>query len=166
MGNRHKQVIYRLRQGVRAIGARPTAETRAIFGAYLTPEQGSLIASLSPRDQYHSGKTASILIAHGVRDRELILAAILHDCGKGRQELWQRVAYVVLAACIPRLFEQISKTPKRWQGALYRSRYHAELGAALAAAGCSERVVELIAGHHQPAAGEDQRLLQWADREA
>ena len=89
--------------------------------------------------------------------RELLIAALLHDVGKGRLHVIDRVAYVVLNAISPRLVDGIAREhgPRRRQG-LWRLRHHARLGAErLVEAGSSPCVVDLV-GEHMRADGAEQ----------
>ena len=81
--------------------------------------------------------------------RELLVAALLHDVGKGQLHLLDRVAYVALDAISPQLVDGIAREHgPRWRQGLWRLRHHARLGAErLIAAGSSPRVVELVAAH-------------------
>lgn len=114
-------------------------------------------------DDRHARRTAEILRSLGA-DEELIAAGLLHDVAKPRDtRLWHRIAGVVLARVAPRVRERLA------HGTNTLGRYldHAELGAAEARRrGASERVVRLIARHHDAPADDDERLLQRADREA
>lgn len=162
-----QRVRYRVLQGLRAFWERPDAQTRQLARSYLSEEGLQLFESLSPRDQFHSARTASILITKGVSDPELLQSALLHDVGKGRQSLWQRAAYVLLAWISPALLKRVARPGAGWRGALDRSRRHAVLGAQLAAAaGYSRRVVCLVARHHDKPAAEDEAALQSADERA
>lgn len=159
-----RQTGYRTRQFLRALGERPDAETRRLAERFLTREQRRLFVALSPRDQRHSARTAALLLRQDYRDPELIQAALLHDVGKGRQALWQRVAYVLLAASSPRLLRRVARPGDGWRGALERSRRHAVLGAEAARrAGSPPRVVGLIRAHHDPSSEADASALAAAD---
>jgi hypothetical protein len=99
-------------------------------------------------------------------DRELLVAALLHDCGKGQIALWHRVAYVVLDAAAPGFLRGIAAQGDgpSWREALYRCVHHAELGAHRAEqAGSSPRVVALIRGEHDAESSEQLAALRAAD---
>jgi putative nucleotidyltransferase with HDIG domain len=114
-------------------------------------------------DARHAERTAAILRAAGA-DAELVLAGELHDRAKPMDtRLWHRVAAVLLEAFAPAMRTRF----KRGEGTLARYLAHAERGAELARReGRSERVVRLIARHHDAPRDDDERLLARADREA
>jgi len=113
-------------------------------------------------DDRHASETARILRQLGA-DEELVVAGILHDAAKPANTLlWHRVAGVLLELT-PRVRARMA------QGDTTFARYldHARRGAELARDdGASERVVRLIARHHQRPVTDDERLLARADREA
>ena len=114
-------------------------------------------------DERHAEGTADLLRALGADD-ELILAGTLHDRAKPAEtRLWHRVAGVLLEAFAP----AVRRRYARGEGTFARYLDHARRGADLARTeGRSERVVRLIARHHEPAREDDERLLARADREA
>jgi putative nucleotidyltransferase with HDIG domain len=114
-------------------------------------------------DTRHAERTAAVLRELGA-DEELILAGLLHDRGKPTDtRLWHRIAGVLLARLVPRARGRLS----RGESTFARYLDHARRGAAQARTeGRSERVVRLIARHHEPPRDEDERLLARADRQA
>ena len=114
-------------------------------------------------DERHAERTADILRSLGADD-ELVLAGVLHDRAKPHDtRLWHRVAGVLLQNFAPGVRRRYARGDGRF--ALYLD--HARRGAELArTAGRSERVVRLIARHHEPPRDDDERLLARADREA
>ena len=114
-------------------------------------------------DERHAQRTADILRALGADD-ELVLAGLLHDLAKPSDtRLWHRVAAVLLEAGAPALRRRYASG----EGTFARYLDHAHRGALLARTeGRSDRVVRLIARHHERASDDDERLLARADREA
>ena len=114
-------------------------------------------------DAVHAERTAAILRSLGA-DEELVLAGALHDIAKPADtRLWHRVAGVLLAAIAPRVRERLA----RGDSTFARYLDHARRGADEARRrGSSERVIALIARHHEAPRTEDERLLARADREA
>ena len=121
------------------------------------------VAAGAAGDAYHAERTALILQALGADD-ELVRAGSLHDIAKPADtRLWHRIAGVLLAAAAPRVRARLAR------GETTFARYldHARRGAAEARRlGASDRVVALIARHHEAPRTPDERLLARADREA
>ena len=113
-------------------------------------------------DDRHATETARILRRLGA-DEELVVAGMLHDAAKPANTfLWHRVAGVLLELT-PRVRARLASG----ESTLARYLDHARRGAELARDdGASERVVRLIARHHQRPLTDDERLLARADREA
>ena len=124
--------------------------------------QTARYAGSSGADDRHGAETARILRQLGA-DEELVVAGILHDAAKPPNTLlWHRVAGVLLEVT-PRVRGRLA----RGDSTFARYLDHARRGAELArASGASERVVSLIARHHQRPVTDDERLLARADREA
>ena len=119
--------------------------------------------AVSRGDDRHAQRTADLLRSVGA-DEELVLAGLLHDRAKpAGTRLWHRVAAVLVDAVVPRLRTRFA----RGRGTFARYLDHAAEGAQLAhAEGRSDRIVRLIARHHETPRDEDERLLARADREA
>jgi putative nucleotidyltransferase with HDIG domain len=167
IGHRYGVARYRTRQFLRALQERPDRSSRRLVDDYLNASARSLFGGLSPRDQQHSARTAALILQAGDNDPELIVAALLHDIGKGQQRLWQRILYVLLAALSPRLLARFARPGAGWRGALDRAARHPALGAELTrAAGYSDRVAQLVAAHHRQTASGDLLALQRADERA
>ena len=118
--------------------------------ALLNDGQQQVFSSMTTRDQQHCLDVYSALCEQGHDDGDLLVAALLHDAGKGKIELWHRVAFVLLDAASPKLLDRFAQPGdgENWREALYRCRNHAELGAELAReASSSERVSSLISEH-------------------
>ncbi|HZP96104.1 MAG TPA: HD domain-containing protein [Candidatus Limnocylindria bacterium] len=119
--------------------------------------------SVTSGDARHAERTADILRALGADD-ELVLAGLLHDRAKpAGTRLWHRIAAVLLELFAPAVRRRLATGG----GVFARYLDHARRGAELARAeGRSERVVRLIARHHDAPRGADEALLARADREA
>jgi putative nucleotidyltransferase with HDIG domain len=113
-------------------------------------------------DDRHATETARILRQLGA-DEELVVAGILHDAAKPVNTLlWHRVAGVLLGFT-PRVRSKLA----RGNSTFARYLDHARRGAEIARdEGASERVVRLIARHHERPVTADEKLLARADREA
>ncbi|MGH2378483.1 MAG: HD domain-containing protein [Candidatus Limnocylindria bacterium] len=126
-------------------------------------EQTRRYAFRSRADERHAERTAEALRALGA-DEELVTAGLLHDVAKPAEtRLWHRIAGVLLERFAPALRRRLA----RGSGTLGRYLEHPRLGAEEARRrGASERVIRLIARHHERPETDDERLLQRADREA
>lgn len=141
------RALYRSRQFFGSVRPRIDETLRTEAFALLNDGERAVFESMTPRDQQHCLAVYRKLLDEGNDDRDLLVAALLHDAGKGRIELWHRVAYVVLAAATPGLLDRVVRPGEGpgWREALYRCHHHPELGAELARdAGSSDRVVRLI----------------------
>ena len=171
---------YRVRQFLNAATARIRPEERAAVAALLPPAALALFDRM-PRDaQRHSLNVMQSLQGMGVRDPELLTAALLHDVGKVaaddagvRINLWLRGPLVLAEALTSRqVTRYASDNPADgWRYALHVHLAHPAIGAAwLDAAGLSPRICWLVA-HHQatdvdapdPDAADLLAALQWAD---
>lgn len=147
-----ERVAYRLRQGVRAMLARPDSAERTAALVWLPAPAREAFLSMPATYQRHHLDVYGRLWRGGCRDGEVLAAALLHDIGKlagGRRVwLWQR-AVVVLSRPWPRLLGWLATpTTGGWRHGFYLHRHHPALGATRARMlGCSPRVVTLIAAH-------------------
>lgn len=157
---------HRVRQFFGALRPHVDAEDRADAYRYLMPEQRALFESMMLRDQEHG-----IIVFQRVRDGSsaedaaLFTAALLHDCGKGRIGLWQRVAHVVAGAIAPSLLLRLaSEHGAGWRQGFWRLLHHPRLGAdAVAATGADPAVVRMIREQDSPTPDARLALLQAAD---
>jgi predicted HD phosphohydrolase len=114
-------------------------------------------------DRRHGLDVAASLRAAGATDADLLIAGLLHDCGKGRRlHLLHRVAWS-LGQRYGAWVWRVSGALPTFGTALQQLRDHAERSAQLAEqAGCSPRTVELIRHQDEPT-DEAGRLLHEAD---
>jgi len=117
-------------------------------------------------DRRHGLDVVATLRAGGTTERDVLLAGLLHDAGKGQTGVWPRVAYSLGQAYGAWVWRVAGALPG-WRADLDRLRHHAESSAAAAeAAGCSDRTVELIRWQEAPRdpdAGERLRLADEAN---
>jgi HD domain len=161
------RTLYRSRQFFRSVGASISQDERRQVEALLSEAQQRLFFSMTARDQRHSLDVLHALFAQNQTDTQLLMAALLHDVGKGRIRLWHRVAYVLVRAISPRLLRRLASSEgASWRGALAAIANHSERGAALVkATGAPDEVVHLIRVHESPdeVADPRQALLRAAD---
>jgi hypothetical protein len=140
----------KVRQAGRHVAGRVSDSERSELEAWLSQPQLALFETMHRADQRHGLDVAALLRADGHRDPELLLAALLHDCSKGRSvRLPHRVAWSLGERYGERVHDLLALLPG-FGSAFERLRRHAEDSARLARqAGCSERTAELI--RHQSA---------------
>ena len=134
----------RFRQFLRYLTGRVSAEDRRALATWLTPAQLELFNPMHRADQRHGLDVMAALRAAGHADGDLLLAGLLHDCGKGRHlRLWHRVAWA-LAERHPRLAPLLVRL-RTFKAAFATMAVHVERSAELAmAAGCTARTADLI----------------------
>jgi hypothetical protein len=151
--------LYRSRQALHALRPRIEDGELALARQTLSQAEARLFFAMERRDQRHALEVARRLCEH-TDDGAVLVAALLHDCGKGPVPLWLRVLNVLSPGAVRLLAAEGSG----WRGAAYRLRHHAELGAAMAReAGCGETTVRLIHGHIEPEEAWQYELLVAAD---
>ncbi len=153
----------KVRQAWRYVRAQVEPEERRELAAWLTASELALFEAMTVADQRHGLDVLGRLRGAGVTDREILVAGLLHDAGKGSVGLLPRVVHSLGEGLGP----WIVRWARRWPGLgpdLDRLRDHPERSAALAAAaGCSPRVVELIRHQEAPLDDPAGSLLRWAD---
>ena len=125
----------------------------------------SLFLSQDLRDQRHGARTARWLILKGEKKPELLIAALIHDIGKGHQRTRDRVVHVLTSWSKTGKLVEAKTSSFGMRQAIARSRNHSELGAQqLEQYGVSSRVIELTRLHHTPPEADTMlALLQCAD---
>jgi hypothetical protein len=157
---------HRVRQFIGALRPHVSAEERDDAYRRLAPDERRLFETMMLRDQQHGIEVyRRVCAAAGHDDQPLFAAALLHDCGKGRVALWQRVAHVVIGLMAPGLREAIaSEHGAGWRRAFWRLLHHPEIGAQMAArAGAEADVVRMIREQESERPDARLALLQAAD---
>ena len=131
---------------------------RGLLGA----EELLRFAGLQGRERRHAMDIVRYLHAHGAPSEELLVAALLHNVGKGSLHLHERVAYALLRLFAPGLLDRLgSPAGSGFRRAMAAQRDHPQRGAELLAAiGVSERVQELVRRHHDASVGGDAELAR------
>jgi hypothetical protein len=154
----------KVRQFGRHLVARVASTERAGLAGWLTPAQLALFDGMPVADRRHGLDVLERLRALSSDDRDLLLAGLFHDAGKGRAiRLWHRVAWSLGERLGPWVRQLAARLPGG-ADAMARLRDHAERSAALAlAAGCGPRAARLIRGDAPPADAAVAALLHAAD---
>lgn len=170
-----RRVGYRIGQFGRGVVPWASSRDLALAAAALDERQYAAFMLMAPADQRHAARVARALLTAGLRDPDLIVAALLHDLGKvdargeGRVLLFHRVAKVALTRVAPATWRRLSAAPRPGPArGYYLLRHHPALGAAWAEAlGASPRACALIAAHEgdsiRPDAAEALAHLRRAD---
>jgi hypothetical protein len=131
--------------------ARVADDERLRLGSWLTPAEAALFDGMAVADRRHGLDVVADLRRRGADDHDLLLAGLLHDCGKGRHiRLVHRVAWSLGVRYGDWILASMSRLPT-FRSGLEALRGHAERSAELAAAaGCSARTVELVRNQETP----------------
>lgn len=178
------RIRYRARQFWLALTAAPGSEDLDLARQMLSPAQMELFLKLQPNEQAHSLQIFRRLSDQQPMERDLLVAALLHDVGKTAYPLrpWERAWIVIAKALLPaRAAEWGKAEPRGWKRPFVVAEQHPAWGAEMASrAGASPTVVNLIRRHQEqidpPARAEDSDLnrkedllllrLQWLDDES
>lgn len=152
------------RQAVRHVSGRVSQMEREELHALLTPRQLALFESMHRADQRHGLDVMAYLRAAGHDEPDLMCAALLHDCAKGRSvRLGHRVAWSLGERYGDSVLRAFAFVPG-FHAAFERLRTHAEASAQLALdAGCSERTADLIRHQAAPTDAGAGQALRLAD---
>ena len=169
----------RIRQFIRALGARITPADRAFIGEYLTSAEQEVFFGMSVQDQFHCRRVAHdiVILANGRNDVErrfMIRCALLHDVGRrwGDVSTWDKIAAVILHYFLP---EQTRAWTRDGRGtrlenlrhALHVSACHPQRGVALLRSiGVEPELLAVIGAHHKAPTKKDPpalALLRQAD---
>jgi hypothetical protein len=153
----------KLRRTWRYFRGRVGADERAELEAWLSPGEIRLFDSMQRADRRHGLDVAARLRERGPTDRDLLVAGLLHDCGKGRRvRLLHRVAFSLGQRYGTWVWRTAAILPG-FPAGLADMKDHAAASAQLAAeAGCGARIVTLILNQETPT-DEQGRLLHEAD---
>jgi hypothetical protein len=153
----------KVRQFRTHLRARVSPGERAALAGWTTPSELELFDLMHVADRRHGLDVVRSLRGEGVGDRDVLVAGLLHDSGKGDVGVWPRVAWSLgqrYGAWVWRVAGRMPGTGP----SLDRLRHHAETSARLAeAAGCPVRTVELIRHQDAPRDPEYGELLRQAD---
>ncbi len=138
------------RQLGRHLVARVSASERDELAAWLRPAELELYDAMHVADRRHGLDVARVLRRGGVRDRDVLAAAVLHDCAKGDTGPLPRVAWSLGEAYGPWVWALARRVPG-WDAALTRLETHAEASARLVeSAGLPPFAVDLVRHQAEP----------------
>src|SRR5437773_2481215 len=89
------RALYRIRQGLNALS--PALDAAAMWRAEesLLAGERRLFFAMEKRDQRHALEVFGRLRDRGASERDLLAAALLHDCGNGMVPVWLRAMHVL-----------------------------------------------------------------------
>lgn len=174
------KVGYRVRQFWCALTAAPDPSGLSEIGEILAPQLMALFLQMQPSEQAHSLEVFRKLSAAGETNRDVQIAALLHDVGKIKFPLniWERAEIVMLKRIAPeKVTAWGNAQPDGWRKPFVVALQHPQWGADMAEqAGASALAVSLIRRHQDRLPGvnaapipfEDQLLkqLQFYDNES
>jgi hypothetical protein len=153
------RILYRTRQFWQALGSVPSCEDIALVSTLLAPPQQMIFQRMLRSEQAHSLRVLYGLLDQREEQKDLLVAALLHDVGKSRfpLHLWERVVIVLIRVVCPgcgkRWGERVIEgdvAPHGWRRAFIIAEEHPAWGAEMAAeAGCSRLTVNLIRRHQE-----------------
>lgn len=154
----------RIRQTWRHVTGRVPARERDGLCDWVTAAQLAVFDGMPRPDRRHGLDVVDSLRAAGHQDRELLLAGLLHDCGKGQTVgLWHRIAWSLGERYGERTLFMAGRLPG-FAAAFERIATHAERSAEMAlGAGCSARTADLIRGQSEPTDAIHGEALRLAD---
>ena len=160
--------VYRAHQFLDGFRTSIASRDLERIASLLSENETQIFFSMQPRDRRHGVETMRhvdrLASEHGmVATDELLIAALLHDAGKGVIRIEDRVIYVLLNNLAPDLLNRFAQAEGvRWRSALWRLCHHAELAASqFEQIGLSRRVIELTAAHHQGETTDGDFELAW-----
>lgn len=149
------RIRYRSRQFWNGILAQPLNDGALdqIKKTLSGPEM-DLFLRMQTSEQVHSYQVYKNLTARGIRNQDLLTAALLHDIGKTRHplRLRDRVLIVLGKALLPDRTRQWGRgSHTDWRRIFTVAEQHASWGAEMAQqAGASPKTVDLIRRHQDP----------------
>ncbi len=153
----------KVRQFRAHLRARVEPAERAALDGWTTPAERALFDAMHVADRRHGLDVAATLRRDGVGERDVLVAALLHDAGKGDTGVWPRVAWSLGEWLGPWVVRVARRVPG-FAVPLERLAGHAEVSARLAAAaGCSPRTVALIRDQEHPVDPEYGERFRLAD---
>lgn len=154
----------RIRQFGRYVFGRVSTREREALRSWLTPAQLELFEHMHRADQRHGLDVITALRRAGHSEPDLLIAGLLHDCGKGRRlHVWHRVGWSLSQRYGDRVRRALVRLPT-FGKAFFTLEAHADKSAEMAlTAGCSPRTADLIRHQDDPTDADLGVALQLAD---
>ncbi|NMA68606.1 MAG: HD domain-containing protein [Desulfitobacterium sp.] len=146
-------MLYRVRQVWKALYPKITPEEISWAAQILPCNAFTLFQTQSLTEQRHGLDVALDLATKGIEDQNLLIAALIHDCGKIKYPLalWERILIVFLQKASPFWRETLLKRIPFLQNTWEIAEMHPQWGAELASQyEINPLVVDLIRQHHSP----------------
>lgn len=158
------RVLYRSRQVFNALRPRIDPNDLAFARSLLTEPERDLFDAMERREQRHAIAVLAKVRVH-TEDHDTLIAALLHDCGKGEVPVGLRILKVLSPAVLDHVAHPHES--KGWRHAAHRLQTHESIGEGLArGAGVSEGVIRLIAGRPESQELWKAAILEAADDES
>jgi hypothetical protein len=157
------RALYRSRQVIHALRPRIDPIDLAFARSLLTETERDLFDAMERRDQRHAIAVLGRVRVH-TEDHDVLIAALLHDCGKGSVPVWLRILKVMSPDALLRFAHPHES--KGWRHAAHRLHNHESIGERLTReAGVSEGAIRLIGGYPEPGELWKAAILEAADDE-
>ena len=151
------------RQLLAHLRARVSVAERSALRGWASDAQIAVFDAMTVADQRHGLDVVAALRRDGIVDPDVLVAGLLHDAGKGATGALPRIVHSLGQAFGPSLVSLTARLPGM-ATTLTRLAEHPERSAAMAAAaGCSERTIELIRWQESPRDPEYGERLRLAD---
>lgn len=163
------RLFYRARQFWHALRARPDQKLLEKAFTLLTPAQMSLFRQMLPGEQAHALKVLSKLLGQGETHPDLLVAALLHDCGKLTypMNVVERVWIVIAQRSFPLRSRQWGMVSQEdlpripaWRRALAVAEKHPVWGAELVRQAGGSALLQALIRRHQERPGQGQLGLE------
>ena len=153
----------KVRQLLSHVRARVSVAERTALSDWISEAQVGIFDTMTVADQRHGLDVVATLRREGIADRDVLVAGLLHDAGKGATGAFPRIIHSLGQAFGSWVVSGMARLPGM-AAPLMRLAEHPERSAAMAAAaGCSERTVELIRWQEAPRDPEYGERLRLAD---
>lgn len=153
-------MLYRIQQFWLALNSRTKEPDLLQASLILGPKMYALFQQMQTSEQAHSLQVLRRVQAQKFTDHDLLVAALLHDCGKSRRplRLWERIWIVVVKVLLPVQAKTWGSQPEAtlnqiplWQQPLVVAAQHAQWGAEMAElSGAPPLSIALIRRHQDP----------------